>query len=303
MVALAGDVAWAWRALGWGEDDAGRARLRGLGTLERVVAVRFGPAHAALFPHGGPAMVRAVLDHLRGAGLTPAEREAPLDARAIYPEAADALEAGMLAALARAASPLAVDLLLDQPRRWAERAPDGDVAGRSRRLNRLIDPPLVAMLGRPNIGKSTLLNALAGRAAALVGDEAGTTRDHVGVTLDLAGLVVRYLDTPGIWVEGDARARAEDRAAVDLALAAARHADLLLLADDPTTPALEPARVGWPEAMPTLRVRLRADLGGGGAVLAVSVREGRGLTEFVAAVREALVPAADLAHAGVWRFW
>ncbi len=51
---------------------------------------------------------------------------------------------------------------------------------RDRVLRRLIDPPLVVAIGPPNIGKSSLLNALAGRSVALVADEAGTTRDHVG---------------------------------------------------------------------------------------------------------------------------
>lgn len=56
----------------------------------------------------------------------------------------------------------------------------------------------VAIVGLPNAGKSTLLNALAGRDAAITSEYAGTTRDVIEVRMDLAGLPVTLLDTAGL---------------------------------------------------------------------------------------------------------
>ena len=56
----------------------------------------------------------------------------------------------------------------------------------------------VAIVGPPNAGKSTLLNRLAGREAAITSEVAGTTRDVIEVRMDLAGLPVTFLDTAGL---------------------------------------------------------------------------------------------------------
>ncbi len=95
----------------------------------------------------------------------------------------------------------------------------------------------VAIVGRPNVGKSTLLNRLAGRSAAITSDIAGTTRDVIEVRMDLGGLAVTLLDTAGIRettdvVEGLGVALAQNRA---------KAADLrLFLVEDGEKPPFEP---------------------------------------------------------------
>lgn len=269
----------------------GQVRLRDLCGVDRGLVARFTPDTAHLFPHGGPAVQRALARALEAAGLS---RAAP-DPERDYPEARTPLQARMLDALARAASPLAIDLLLDQPRRW-EGAPDRPPDDRDRILSRLIDPPLVAALGPPNVGKSTLVNALAGRAVALVADQPGTTRDHVGIILDLAGLVVRYVDTPGRRAAADpieAEALAIARQVIDAA-------DLLLLCGDAESPPPDS-----PSVAPALRIALRVDLGAPAWPhdVAVCAPEGRGLRDLVTALRDRLVPPALLADPAPWRFW
>ena len=61
----------------------------------------------------------------------------------------------------------------------------------------------VAIVGPPNVGKSSLLNALAGRDAAITSDVAGTTRDIIEVHMDLSGLPVTFLDTAGLRATDD----------------------------------------------------------------------------------------------------
>lgn len=99
----------------------------------------------------------------------------------------------------------------------------------------------VAIVGAPNAGKSTLLNALAGRKAALTSEVAGTTRDVIEVRMDLDGLPVTFLDTAGLRATEDA----VEAMGVDLAAERARGADLrVFLRSYVDTPDLVELRVG-----------------------------------------------------------
>ncbi|WP_430449857.1 tRNA uridine-5-carboxymethylaminomethyl(34) synthesis GTPase MnmE [Rhodophyticola sp.] len=93
---------------------------------------------------------------------------------------------------------------------------EAEIAG-SRFAERVRDGFEVAILGAPNAGKSTLLNYLAGREAAITSEVAGTTRDVIEVRMELDGLAVTLLDTAGLRASDDVVeklgiARALDRA-------------------------------------------------------------------------------------------
>lgn len=80
----------------------------------------------------------------------------------------------------------------------------------------------VAIVGRPNVGKSTLLNFIAGRDVAITSEIAGTTRDVLEVRVDLNGCLVTFLDTAGLRVTEDAI----EELGVSRARERARNADL-----------------------------------------------------------------------------
>ncbi|WP_170334303.1 tRNA uridine-5-carboxymethylaminomethyl(34) synthesis GTPase MnmE [Ruegeria arenilitoris] len=89
----------------------------------------------------------------------------------------------------------------------------------------------VAIVGLPNAGKSTLLNALAGREAAITSEYAGTTRDVIEVRMDLAGLPVTLLDTAGLRETEDH----VENLGIELARKRADSADLrVFLTEDPS---------------------------------------------------------------------
>ncbi len=110
----------------------------------------------------------------------------------------------------------------------------------------------VALLGPPNAGKSSLLNALAKRQAAIVSEEAGTTRDVIEVRLDLGGYPVIFSDTAGIR-ETEGRIEQEG---IRRSLAAARNANLTLWLSDSGTDA-PPSEISRETI---LRVRTKIDL-------------------------------------------
>jgi tRNA modification GTPase len=95
----------------------------------------------------------------------------------------------------------------------------------------------VALLGAPNAGKSSLLNRLAGRDAAIVSARAGTTRDIIEIAMTLAGVPVTLIDTAGLRAAGDDI----EREGVRRALAAARDADIRVLVSAPDATAELPA--------------------------------------------------------------
>jgi tRNA modification GTPase len=87
----------------------------------------------------------------------------------------------------------------------------------------------VAIVGAPNVGKSTLLNALVGEERAIVSDIQGTTRDTIEDTIQLGGIIFRFIDTAGIRHTDD---RIE-RLGIDRSFAAAQRATIILMMTEP----------------------------------------------------------------------
>jgi tRNA modification GTPase len=137
----------------------------------------------------------------------------------------------------------------------------------------------VVLAGPPNAGKSSLLNALARRDAAIVSEEAGTTRDVIEVRLDLAGLPVIVTDTAGI---REAQGAIEQEG-IRRTLAHAREADLVLWLSDASVAAVPaPAEVAGRGDKYFLPLATKIDIPGAtssGAMLGVSVKTGVGLPE------------------------
>lgn len=283
-------------------------RLGHLFGIDEGVVVRWDTDSITLMPHGGIAILRAISRALTEQGVPHRDH---VDAGVMFPEAESDIEAWMLLALSRAASPLAVDLLLDQPHRWAalginrleDSAGLGDVAD-GERLSRLIEPPVVVAVGRANVGKSTLINALAGEHVAIVADVAGTTRDHVGVLVDLGGLVVRWIDTPGV----DERIAGGEE--IEIATRVVSRADLIMhCIDSQDDDGVLDARLKSVTDPGAARVRVgtRADLGSHlcDTDVAVSIRAGdlSQIETLVDLIKASLVPSTVLADPRPWRFW
>lgn len=121
--------------------------------------------------------------------------------------------------------------------------------------NALKEGVAVAIVGRPNVGKSTLLNRLAGEQRAMVSDIAGTTRDTVEAQINIGGVAYRFIDTAGVHATNDTlELMGIDR--TRQALAAARIVLWLTTADDNS------ANAATPTDPPTQGVAAAADLHG-----------------------------------------
>lgn len=90
----------------------------------------------------------------------------------------------------------------------------------------------VAIVGAPNVGKSTLLNALLGEERAIVSDIQGTTRDSIEDTIQLGGITFRFIDTAGIRHTDDKI----EQLGIERSIAAAQRAQIILMMSMPGTP-------------------------------------------------------------------
>jgi tRNA modification GTPase len=122
----------------------------------------------------------------------------------------------------------------------------------------------VVLAGQPNVGKSSLLNALAGSDVAIVTPIAGTTRDKVTETIQIEGIPVNIVDTAGIRDEDDAGDEVE-RIGIARTWGAVEHADVILHMLDASrgpTRADEQITERFPPNVPVLRLWNKIDLSG-----------------------------------------
>lgn len=143
----------------------------------------------------------------------------------------------------------------------------------------------VAFVGPPNAGKSSILNMLAGREAAIVSARAGTTRDVIEVAMVLEGVPITLIDTAGLRAAGDDI----EREGVRRAIASAEQADIVVWVSAPDAPqetAGQDAGLGGWSTMADLRIANKTDLAPPKetADLTLSAKTGDGAAELLAAL-------------------
>ncbi len=197
-----------------------------------------------------------------------------------------------------------VEAAIDFPDEEVDFLSEGDVGARitailsdlrdlmrdSRQGVLLRDGITIALLGAPNVGKSSLLNALAGEDRAIVTDIPGTTRDLVRADLDIGGIPVTVVDTAGLRATDDPVEREGVRRAEDQA----RSADLILAVCDATDP--NECSIDLPESpeeIAAIHVENKIDKLAGGSrrrpeddreVVKVSALTGEGIAELRAKI-------------------
>jgi len=275
---------------------------------EQIVVCRVSEERVELHCHGGTAAVARIFEDLAGVGVTQCEWVEMIEDGGKRP--ANRVEIELAQALSAATTWRTAALLLDQQTGvlvnalkrlgsvdWKQR---DQAAGWLAELlewsnlgRQLVVPPTVVLAGLPNVGKSSLLNALLGFGRAIVWDEPGTTRDVVVGHTALEGWPIRLADTAGL------RATEDEIEAIGIAHARREldSADLVVLVVDGSQGVDGDSRRLMDELSEALVVANKSDLGDVAEgelpsdALVVSALTGAGIDRLAAVIAESLVPA------------
>ena len=289
----------------------GRWRTSG----EELVVCRRSEDEVEVHCHGGEAAVQAVLTSLAEAGCHIVSWMAVVE---MVP--GDPIEAQALKLLARATTLRTAAILLDQYQGALRRElelcvslllddKEGSRQAAYQRLQllsrqsgvgpRLVEPFQVVIGGKPNVGKSSLINALVGYQRSIVHDQPGTTRDIVSSRTAFAGWPVELSDTAGLRGAGDVL----EAAGVDLAIDRLSAADLRLLVFDASQPFDDGDRAlaaRWPDAIVVYNkvdLAMSEELRPDGIL--TSALTGQGIEEVAEAIGDRLVPNPPVPGAAV----
>ena len=187
------------------------------------------------------------------------------------------------------------------------RDPQSAVIADALRVNQTVAPPLLAIVGRPNVGKSSLFNRLVGSRRAIVGDEPGITRDRLYGETEWHGRALRVVDTGGIIPEDKDLIPSEIYRQANVALEEA--AAIVLVVDGRTeiaAPDLELARLLCKTGKPLFLAVNKIDSDkqialtgefhrlGVKEIFPVSAENGRGIDDLLDAVLAILPPENQL---------
>ena len=272
--------------------------------FEELVICRLAADVLEIHCHGGDAAVRRVLDDLAAAGCD------IVDWQSQVASAKDLLESECLEVLSRTTTWRTTEIVLRQANGLLRSAfvrlnhfkAAGNVTALKSALDELLQwsnfgrhlstPWNVVLTGRPNVGKSSLINALLGYQRAIVFDEPGTTRDVVTGETAFEGWPVVLADTAGV------RDDATDLEAAGIALARERlrMADLhLVLIDVSQTPTIDDFQLlsQWPDAIVVAHKSDLPDQWNSSLpihAIRVSSVSGEGLTKLQKAIVNRLIP-------------
>ncbi|MBY0526029.1 MAG: 50S ribosome-binding GTPase [Gemmataceae bacterium] len=267
-------------------------------SIRRTVPVPWVELHC----HGGSEVVRLCLELLQARGVQLCTWQ-----QLEHLTCEDPLRAAATIALAEARTVRTATILLDQYHGALRRAFDavitaldqGDLSAAQTQLNllisripigrHLIPPWRIVIAGPPNVGKSSLLNALAGYQRSIVSSIPGTTRDVVSINIAVDGWPVELRDTAGLRADAE-RLEAEG---IDRAFRAAIEADLVLWLHDGSAAPVAPP---W-QASHVWHIINKADLPPGWdwnsvAGLPMSAQSGAGVEDLFARLAGWIAPAS-----------